>query len=349
MSEPDYLTIRCQFCGGGIEFPSHGISAEIPCPHCAKTVTLLRPWTGEATASLDGNDSSDVRLSRAQSLLLLEFVTPREVSKLTATDYWLSMLGSDPATAVAGFVSAGLVEQVAPTLIWLSRSLPKSELIRLAEQRGLGQSGNRETLAKRLLKADWESMARMFRGKTYLACTRQGNGLVERFRQAEADARRDAELRCLAALKDRRFAEAMTTANRSDSRTATVLALVFEQTPRRQSFAPSALEEIRLAAAMLELTGENNPRRWLPYHDDGGLALEVEARMLLFAALHKVNVAQMRQAGIERVEILPPNDDVCPACRSHKGQLYRIDQVPDVPCEGCTCETGCGCIALAKS
>src|SRR5208282_4729279 len=156
MSEPDYLTIHCQFCGGGIEFQSHGIGTEIPCPHCAKTVTLLRPWSGEATASPDGNDSSDVRLSRAQSLLLRGFVTPLDVSKLTATDYWQSMLGSDPATAVAGFVSAGLVEQVAPTLIWLSRSLPRSELIRLAAQRGLGQSGNRETLAKRLLKADWE-------------------------------------------------------------------------------------------------------------------------------------------------------------------------------------------------
>lgn len=46
MTEPPptkFLTIHCVFCSGGIEFPEHGLGTQIPCPHCQKTITLLRP------------------------------------------------------------------------------------------------------------------------------------------------------------------------------------------------------------------------------------------------------------------------------------------------------------------
>ena len=33
----------CPSCGGHIEFPSHALGQKIDCPHCAKTITLLRP------------------------------------------------------------------------------------------------------------------------------------------------------------------------------------------------------------------------------------------------------------------------------------------------------------------
>jgi hypothetical protein len=33
----------CSHCGGHIEFPAHALGQIIPCPHCAKTITLLKP------------------------------------------------------------------------------------------------------------------------------------------------------------------------------------------------------------------------------------------------------------------------------------------------------------------
>ena len=39
----DSLKMTCVLCGGHIEFPSHAIGQKIPCPHCAKTITLLKP------------------------------------------------------------------------------------------------------------------------------------------------------------------------------------------------------------------------------------------------------------------------------------------------------------------
>ena len=37
------LKMTCVLCGGHVEFPVHAIGQKIPCPHCAKTITLLKP------------------------------------------------------------------------------------------------------------------------------------------------------------------------------------------------------------------------------------------------------------------------------------------------------------------
>jgi hypothetical protein len=38
-----FLKISCTACGGHIEFPTNLLGQKIPCPHCAKTITLLNP------------------------------------------------------------------------------------------------------------------------------------------------------------------------------------------------------------------------------------------------------------------------------------------------------------------
>ena len=35
-----FLTHYCEACGGGIEFPEHGVGTDIPCPHCGVSITL---------------------------------------------------------------------------------------------------------------------------------------------------------------------------------------------------------------------------------------------------------------------------------------------------------------------
>jgi hypothetical protein len=37
------IKMSCFFCKEHIEFPSHATGQKIPCPHCAKTITLLNP------------------------------------------------------------------------------------------------------------------------------------------------------------------------------------------------------------------------------------------------------------------------------------------------------------------
>jgi ribosomal protein S27E len=38
-----FVKISCVSCGGHIEFPPHAVGQKIQCPHCAKTITLLKP------------------------------------------------------------------------------------------------------------------------------------------------------------------------------------------------------------------------------------------------------------------------------------------------------------------
>jgi hypothetical protein len=37
---PEFYKISCPNCGGGIEFPEHGLGSQIECPHCRKPIVL---------------------------------------------------------------------------------------------------------------------------------------------------------------------------------------------------------------------------------------------------------------------------------------------------------------------
>ena len=54
MSEDAYLTNHCQHCDGGIEFPQHGVGAEIECPHCKRSIRLVMPPELEAAVPSAG-------------------------------------------------------------------------------------------------------------------------------------------------------------------------------------------------------------------------------------------------------------------------------------------------------
>jgi len=41
--DSQYLSCRCAWCSGKIEFPEHGLGQHIECPHCQKTTRLKRP------------------------------------------------------------------------------------------------------------------------------------------------------------------------------------------------------------------------------------------------------------------------------------------------------------------
>lgn len=369
MSDAAYLTNHCQLCGGGIEFPSFGVGTEIECPHCNRLIRLINPLEPEPANSAESCSSAEVELSRGGLLFLSKFISPREVAALGSRDYWRSILDDDPAVVIDGFLGRGLLEQVTPDLIWLLRSRPSKDLKSLAAKRGLGQSGNRETLAKRLVRDDLEGMAQLFQGRVYLACTHQGGTLVENFLRAEAEKKRDAQERCLAALRDRRLEDAIQIVAALEGRGVLgrgedadrqscgsrairrVLDLIFTQfLTRHARLDEPTMLSIRVAAAMMEIWGANDPRSWLPADPrPEQLDLSIEARMLLSGAWQKFRVEEMQQAGIRRAEILPPNDeDVCPACRSRGGRVYSIEELPELPCEGCSCPMGCRCIALAR-
>ena len=357
MSEDAYLTNHCQHCGGGIEFPQHGVGAEIECPHCKCSIVLVTPPELEAAVPPAGHSVPEARLSPAELLFLSKFLSPSEIGALGGVERWNSVLDAHPTAVIDRFLDGGLLEKVTPDLVSLLCSKSSWDLKTFAKERGLPQSGTRRVLARRLAKADPEGMAHVFRGRTYLSCTPVGRGLAERFLEVGAKAEQAAQDQSLAALRQRQVEDAcriVATFEASrvfgrgvgidwqryePARDSSILNLVFsESLARHAKLNEKALAAIRVAAAMMHLWGTNNPSPYLEEglnHDEVDWA--VEARMLLFRALGILRLQEMKSAGIQRVKVLGSGGRArCQACRSDDQTAYSIDCAPVLPHELCS-------------
>ena len=52
MAEAGYLSNDCPHCGGGIEFPAHGVGEWIDCPHCREKIQLCQPSGTDSPSAL---------------------------------------------------------------------------------------------------------------------------------------------------------------------------------------------------------------------------------------------------------------------------------------------------------
>ena len=52
MAEAGYLSNDCPHCGGGVEFPEHGVEEWIECPHCRENIQLCQPPIADSPAEL---------------------------------------------------------------------------------------------------------------------------------------------------------------------------------------------------------------------------------------------------------------------------------------------------------
>ncbi len=348
----NYFTNHCEVCGGGVEFPANGVGEKIECPHCHKQIRLEFPN--------DTNVSPDEQLNA----FLAESVFPTTRDELIVLERFLGP--RDPSTVeaeelITRFSTEGFLEAADPVSILQLKS--SNDLKQLAKDKGVASSGTKEVLAKRLLKADPEGIARITSERRYLVCSDKSKMLVEKLREAQRFAKSAAENDCLQMLNERRLRDACFVVSKYEAKQPfsrglgldwknydcghdlSILEGIFgPRLSRHANLADDELRLIQIAAGMLNLWGENNPSRWLSNRTD----LRNEVMMLLFHASHQTRITEMKDAGIKWVTMLPPNDsDVCPVCRSQREKKYSIDAVPDIPCEGCTCETGCRCIALA--
>lgn len=368
MSEDGYLTNHCQHCGGGIEFPEHGVGAEIECPHCERSITLVMP-SGSKTVTLSvGQPLPEARLSPAGLLFLSKFLSPSEIGAVGSIERWNSLLEGDATEVIDRFLQSGLLEKVTPDLVSLLCSRSSNDLKAYAKERGLPQSGTKPVLARRLAKADAEGMVRLFRGKTYFSCSSVGRDLAERFLEAGARAEEQARDQSLAAVRQQKFEEACQVvasfeASRvcgrgvginwqqyDPSRDSRILRLIFSQRlMRRGQIDENALENIRVAAAMMHLWGTNNPKRYLEASlSRDGIDWEVESRAVLSRALGTIRLQEMKSAGIQRIRVLGSGDTAdCQVCRSDDEVVYLIAEAPVLPHDGCSCRTGCRCVLTA--
>jgi hypothetical protein len=116
-----------------------------------------------------------------------------------------------------------------------------------------------------------------------------------------------------------------------------------------KSLSESQLNTLRLAAGMMYLWGTNHAKEWFPPDFETDLALDRDAaaRMVLFHAIHCVEVANYKDSGAaKQVEILAASDS-CEPCKKIAGKRFKLNDVIELPYEHCTHEIGCRCTLIA--
>lgn len=313
----------------------------------------------------------DWRKSKAHWLLLSKFLRQGAVEDFTRSDSWKAMLGEEPSRAIGRFLKDGLLEE-AGLDARLSYKFRVSDLKSMAKERNLPASGSKDALIQRLIEADPKAMGKAVSGLMVFICSSRGRELAEQYLAEEQAERSKVEQQVLDYLRQRRFKEASVAVasyeaqqvfprgmgidwkHYNPTRDVAILKAIWGSVPRILGpLSSSQVEALRLGAAMMELWGTNQATEWLPPSLETGLAIDNDtaARMFLFHAIYKVNLAEYRQSEVVMgVEVLATSDS-CDACKAIAGKKYTFDAVPELPYEYCTHEMGCRCtiVAVTKS
>ena len=305
--------------------------------------------------------------SPAELLLLSRFKSAATLDTLSRPEDWARVLRTAPAKAIRKFIAAGLL-QAADLEMSIQSGFSGNQLKSLAKERGLPISGTKKALAQRLASADAGGITKLLSGRQFYICTATGQAAVEEFVSANLRAKQDAETSSLTALQLGKLRDACFIVGRYESRQVfprglgmdwniygrgselRTLELIFNTCPARFAKLPSEkLTILRAAAGMLHIWGVSDASPWL-----NDLQLEgelwpaaVAARMVLFLAQHHQRVEEFRAAGFSKVVVYASDSDQCPECQKHAGKKYRLDKVPNVPFDRCTCPNGCLCMINA--
>jgi hypothetical protein len=106
-------------------------------------------------------------------LLLSKFTLPRCLDNLQPRDVWQNALKSDLAVVLKQLFDEGYL-QSADLVSILPSAFGSMELKKMAKERGVPFSGTKDVLAKRLVKADAEGMAKFVDVAKYFVCSEKG-------------------------------------------------------------------------------------------------------------------------------------------------------------------------------
>jgi len=154
----------------------------------------------EAKRPERGNDA-------ALLFLLSKFTFANCLENLGEARVWRQALKTDLSLALNQLLAAGFLRS-ADLVSILPSAFGSSKLKVLAKERGLPVSGTKDVLAKRLVQADADGMAKLVGNANYFTCSEKGLDSVLKFEAGEKERRRLVEQDCLKALQNSQFREA---------------------------------------------------------------------------------------------------------------------------------------------
>lgn len=133
------------------------------------------------------------------------------------------------------------------------------------------------------------------------------------------------------------------------------LKVIFSSRPKILSGMPeSDWEPLHIASALSHLLHGRCSTQWLPEWFVGLSKFDASTtlRMMQFHFMFLQRVNEMRSLGITHGEILGcgVKGGTCNACLKIDGIVKKLDDLPELPYEKCTCtQTGCRCTVVSVS
>lgn len=307
--------------------------------------------------------------SPAHRLLLSRFLHGNEATSVRGA-HWDAALGEPSSRALERLAEIG----------WLVPARTRTKLLSyrvvdlkpLLKARGLPVSGSKDELADRLMAKDPYGIAREVARLSLLECSDTGRAIAEAF-VAEKDAQRraavEASLACVrrgdidgacdivdAFERSQVFARGVSAGGPGETDALAragreIAKLTMQARPSiLAGISADELRQLRVGAVMMQLWGINDARGLVPDGIAAGTRFDdsTAARMVMFAAIQKRNLAEFRAAGVRKIQISDGGDSSCPACREAASRLYPVDQVPELPLPTCTHTSGCRCVATPR-
>lgn len=298
---------------------------------------------------------------------------PEQVPPEAWQDFWRRKLGVPFRQAAKAMFVEGLLREACPEAkLTASRNLV--ELKALAKKRGLKVSGRKDELAARLAEnAGPDLSAELTKTKVWV-CSEAARKIVDEHREHKKARLNEVRLETLELLRRKRLKEACERVGEyeeaqfyprgfgvdwhsaSGSMFQTLKA-VYAAQPKfhKRRFGPLS-PKLRERAAMsilwgTEAFGDLFPKTKL--HEQAEQT-KLFSRMLNFHASYLRTLRQVKRFANDglnvQCEIIAVEDQntTCDACLSDDGQVYSLEDAPELPHEYCECGLGCRCNLVVK-
>lgn len=303
--------------------------------------------------------------------MLTKFCDGDSLDTYAASEEWASVLGEKPIKAVERLIDESMLQRASLTCL-LDHTFTAAELKSMLREKGIKVSGRKSEIIQRLIENDAPGMLALTKSVTVYECTDKGAQLAQGYLKEQRDRRLDVEQNSLAMLVKQDFMEAVRLMAHYESNqvfprglgidwsnydcrsAAESLGIIFQERPGILSgMNANRLEELRIAAGMIELWSDADAKRWLPADFETGIRFDAEiaARMLCFYAINLGRLKEYEDSDLDDfvtgVEISAIDDGRhCVECSQINGKTYSLGQVPELPFPKCTSEIGCRCMAI---
>ncbi|MCB2204699.1 hypothetical protein KQI65_08115 [bacterium] len=308
--------------------------------------------------------ADDWRKSKPQLELLARFFRGADPWKFIGKEHWEDVLSAKPEHVIDRLRTQGALVP-APAGIALALRYGIEDLRYMLSERELPVEGTKEELIRRLIGKDPDHVRTLHAEINVLMLSDDARRQVIRYVKAERERREVAERKALVGLLQRDYLRAALAVaefqedsvfprgvglafNDEDQRVnGEFLQRLFEKTPALLAdIDAEKLDVLRAPAGMAFLWGKDSAASWIPkdFELESSWTTDTICTLLQTHTRYLHDLDRYRDSKYDKFEIWAKNDvHTCASCRSLKGELYRLESLPELPHADCSSPQGCRC------